>query len=346
MIYLNNLVNNFNYNLSKQNPYLPKVAVAPMLDWTDRHCRFFHRQLTSYTLLFTEMIVADAIIHGPRDRLLAFSSIEKPLAVQLGGSDITKLTEAAKIVADYGYNEININLGCPSEKVQAGQFGASLMQQPIHVGNLVAALKKAVNIPITVKCRIGIDQHPIPDLLNTIGDIMVDNGVDALWIHARKAWLNGLSPKENREVPSLEYDVVYNFKLRHPNLFVGINGGIETVEQITEHLNNVDAVMIGRKAYKYPRLLTKMDNSIYNRNSKTVNYAEVIDIMVDYADRHIKNGGKLSHISMHMLDLFNGYEGAKNWRRILSNDARKEGVQADLIKMAFEQIDFSKNNIE
>ncbi|MBN9058036.1 MAG: tRNA dihydrouridine(20/20a) synthase DusA, partial [Rhizobiales bacterium] len=223
-----------------------KLSVAPMLDWTDRHCRYFHRLLSKEALLYSEMVVAEAILHGDRQRLLEFDPAEQPVALQIGGSDPAKVAEAARIGAEYGYAEINLNVGCPSDRVQSGTFGACLMREPQRVADCVAAMKAAVSIPVTVKCRIGVDDQDPEIALDTLADLVVAAGVDALWVHARKAWLQGLSPKENRDIPPLDYDRVYRLKARLPDLFIGINGGIKTLDEAERHLVHVDGVMIGR----------------------------------------------------------------------------------------------------
>ncbi len=237
----------------------PVFAVAPMIDWTDRHCRFLHRQLSKTALLYTEMVVADAIIFGPRDRLLSYSPQEHPVALQLGGSDPAKLAEAVRIAADYGYDEINLNVGCPSDRVQSGTFGACLMRDPAHVAGLVEAMKRASGVPVTVKCRIGVDdQEPAEVLPDFLGRV-IGAGADAIWIHARKAWLQGLSPKENREIPPLDYDLVYAMKRENPDVFIGINGGIADLDQAARHLAHMDGVMLGRAAYHNTGLLAGVD---------------------------------------------------------------------------------------
>jgi tRNA-dihydrouridine synthase A len=226
-----------------------RFAVAPMMDWTDRHCRFLHRQLTREALLYTEMVVADGIIHGDRERLLGYDACEHPLALQLGGSEPDKLAEAVRIASDFGYDEINLNVGCPSDRVQSGAFGACLMREPDLVAQCVAAMKAVSSAPVTVKCRIGVDEQDPEIALSDLASTIVDAGVDAIWVHARKAWLEGLSPKENRDIPPLDYDRVYRLKQDYPNLFIGINGGVADLNQAVEHLNHVDGVMLGRAAY-------------------------------------------------------------------------------------------------
>ncbi|GAA5662661.1 tRNA dihydrouridine(20/20a) synthase DusA [Brucella sp. RRSP16] len=322
--------------IKSKNRNYPNVrfAVAPMIDWSDRHCRYFHRLFSSHALLYTEMVVADAIIHGPRDRLLGFDAAEHPVALQLGGSDPAKLKEAAKIGADYGYDEINLNVGCPSDRVQSGTFGACLMQIPDVVARCVSAMKEAVSVPVTVKCRIGVDAQDVEVALDTLADMTLDAGADALWVHARKAWLKGLSPKENREIPPLDYDRVYRLKERLGDVFVGINGGINTLDEAEQHLQTVDAVMLGRAAYHNPELLAEVDVRLYGGEQRDTSMADIIDEMCAYIDRHIAAGGRLSHVSRHMVGLFTGQPGARRWRQILSTDATKPGATSDVLRQA------------
>jgi tRNA-dihydrouridine synthase A len=313
-----------------------------MMDWTDRHCRYFHRQLSHHSLLYTEMVVADAVIHGPRERLLGFNAIEHPLALQLGGSDPEKLAMAAQIGVQFGYDEINLNVGCPSDRVQSGTFGACLMRTPELVAQCVEAIKAEVNIPVTVKSRIGVDEQDIEIALDELAERVFAAGCDALWVHARKAWLEGLSPKENRDVPPLDYGRVYRLKLRYPDKFIGINGGIATLRDASEHLLHLDGVMIGRAAYHDPLLLCGVDSNIYKSAVETVDIANVIDVMADYAGQHIATGGKLSHITRHMLGLFLGQPGARRFRQILSEDAPKLGAGPDVLHNAFSAIKFAR----
>lgn len=275
------------YNL----PSPVKFAVAPMLDWTDRHCRFFYRLLTKKALLYTEMIVADAVIHGVREQLLAFSDKERPVALQLGGADPKKLAEAARIAEDFGYNEINLNVGCPSNRVQAGVFGACLMLHPDIVANALETMKKAVTIPVTVKCRLGVDEQDEELALDLLADKVWNAGCDALWVHARKAWLKGLSPKENRNIPPLNYERVYKLKRKYPHKFIGINGGIKSINEIKEHLIFCDAVMVGRQVYHDPTLLKHIDFELYGESQNNLSESDLIEVMCDYAARHIASGG-------------------------------------------------------
>ncbi len=314
------------------------LAVAPMMDWTDRHCRFLHRQLTRHALLYTEMVVADAVIHGPRDRLLGFDSVEHPVALQLGGSDPAKLATAARIGAEFGYDEINLNVGCPSDRVQSGTFGACLMRTPTLVAECVAAMKAVVNIPVTVKSRIGVDEQDTEVALDALADEVFAAGCDALWVHARKAWLEGLSPKENRDIPPLDYDRVYRLKARYPDRFIGINGGIASLEDGKSHLAHVDGVMLGRAAYHDPMLLRGVDKMIYDDNALHKDIAQVIDTMADYAARHIQSGGKLSHVTRHMVGLFHGQSGARRFRQVLSEEAPRPGAGPNVLHKAFAEV--------
>ncbi|TGP26679.1 MULTISPECIES: tRNA dihydrouridine(20/20a) synthase DusA [unclassified Mesorhizobium] len=318
----------------------PLLAIAPMMDWTDRHCRFFHRRLTRRALLYTEMVVADAVIHGARERLLGFDDAEHPVALQLGGSDPRKLAEAAVIGEAFGYDEINLNVGCPSDRVQSGTFGACLMKTPALVADCVAAMKAAVKIPVTVKCRIGVDDQDPEPALDTLTDGVLAAGADALWVHARKAWLEGLSPKENREIPPLDYPRVYRLKARKPNQFIGINGGIQSLDEVSDHLRHVDGAMLGRAAYHTPGILTGIDAAIYGEVPVAFDYAALMDAMAGYAARHIEKGGRLGHVTRHMVGLFHGLPGARRYRQILSTDANKPGAGPEVLKTAFAAIDF------
>ncbi|MGC4025688.1 MAG: tRNA dihydrouridine(20/20a) synthase DusA [Mesorhizobium sp.] len=313
-------------------------SVAPMMDWTDRCCRFFHRKLTRKALLYTEMVVADAVVHGDRQRLLGFDSVEHPVALQLGGSDPAKLTQAARIAADFGYDEINLNVGCPSDRVQSGTFGACLMRTPDLVSECVSAMKQNVAIPVTVKCRIGVDEQDVEQALDAVADGVFAAGADALWVHARKAWLQGLSPKENREVPPLDYDRVYRLKARYADKFIGINGGITTLDDSMNHLNNVDGVMLGRAAYHTPLVLAGIDAALAGTSALDIDFDQLCDEMAHYADQHIADGGKLSHVTRHMVGLFHGMAGARRFRQILSTDANKPGATSDVLRAAFASV--------
>ena len=313
-------------------------SVAPMLDWTDKHCRFLHRLLTRRALLYTEMIVADAAIHGKRERLLGFDPSEHPVALQLGGSDPAKLTEAARIGVDFGYDEINLNVGCPSDRVQSGTFGACLMREPDLVARGIAAMKAVSPVPVTVKCRIGVDEQDPEVALDALAERVLDAGADALWVHARKAWLQGLSPKENRDVPPLDYDRVYRLKQKYPHVFIGINGGIADLNQAVQHLNHVDGVMLGRAAYHNTAILAEVDPLFFGAPSTGIYWIFVRDAMMDYAARHIAQGGRLSNITRHMIGLFVGIDGARRFRQILSSDATWPGAGPEVIARAFEAV--------
>lgn len=310
-------------------------SVAPMLDWTDRHCRFLHRLLTRESLLYTEMIVADAAIHGKRDRLLGFDAAEHPVALQLGGSDPAKLAQAARIGADFGYDEINLNVGCPSDRVQSGTFGACLMRDPDLVARGVAAMKAAVSIPVTVKCRIGVDEQDPEIALDDLAARVLDAGADALWVHARKAWLQGLSPKENRDIPPLDYDRVYRLKQKYPHVFIGINGGIADLDQAQAHLGHVDGVMLGRAAYHDTAILGEVDHRFHGEPVAAIDWLFIRDAMMEHAARHISADGRLSNVTRHMIGLFSGVDGARKYRQILSSDATRRDAGPEVIARAF-----------
>lgn len=321
-------------------------AVAPMIDWTDRHCRVLHRQLSSRALLYTEMVVADAIIHGPRDRLLGYSDIEHPVALQLGGSDAAKLSEAIRIAADYGYDEINLNVGCPSDRVQSGTFGACLMRDAAHVADLVTAMKKVSPVPVTVKCRIGVDDQEPSEVLPDFLQRMIGAGADAIWIHARKAWLQGLSPKENREIPPLDYELVHRMKRENPNVFLGINGGIKDLDEAARHLTVMDGVMLGRAAYQNTGLLAGVDALVAGSNPAGVgtvqpDWLALRDAMIAYAETVMASGGRLHHVTRHMVGLFQGFAGARRFRQILSSEATKPGAGVEIIEAAFAAVDLN-----
>lgn len=311
------------------------------MDWTDRHCRFLHRQLTHKALLYTEMVVADGIIHGDRDRLLGYDAVEHPVALQLGGSEPEKLVEAVRIASDFGYDEINLNVGCPSDRVQSGAFGACLMRDPDLVARCVEAMKSVSDVAVTVKCRIGVDEQDpeiaLPGFVRTVADA----GVDALWVHARKAWLEGLSPKENRDIPPLDYDIVYRLKRDYPSLFIGINGGVATLNQAVEHLNQVDGVMLGRAAYHNASLLAGVDRQIYGMDAAEVDWGDVCAAMMAHAEAHLAAGGRLIHVTRHMVGLFLGIRGARRFRQILSADSVRPGAGPEVIAAAFAAIDFA-----
>lgn len=314
-----------------------KIAVAPMMDWTDRHCRYFHRQMTRRALLHTEMVVADAVIHGDRQRLLGFSPEEAPLALQLGGSDPAKLAEAARIAADFGYDEINLNVGCPSNRVRSGTFGACLMLQPDTVSRLVDAMGNVVTVPVTVKCRIGVDNQDPEEALDRLADAIFAAGADALWVHARKAWLSGLSPKENREIPPLDYDRVYRLRKRLNGPFVGLNGGIGSLDQAERHLAHIDGVMLGRVAYHEPAILLDVDRRFYGEDNGLDRLA-VVERMLPYMEREVARGVRLVHITRHMLGLFHGLPGARAWRRQLTVGVTPPDAGVAMVRSALKAV--------
>ena len=322
-------------------------ATAPMIDWSDRHYRYFARQLTRNALAYTEMIVADAILRGNRERLLAFHPAEHPVALQLGGNDPAKLAQAARIGADFGYDEINLNVGCPSDRVQSGTFGACLMREPQLVADCVAAMKAAVFIPVTVKCRIGVDDQDPEVALRDLVSRVTAAGVDALWVHARKAWLQGLSPKENRDIPPLDYGLVRRLKAENPDLFIGLNGGLHTLSQAVAETEGLDGAMLGRAAYQDSGLLTGVD-ALFSHPLRPdaplaamprdlpVDYWESVrDAMMAYAAEVIASGGRVGNVTRHMIGLFQGLPGARRYRQILSADATRPGAGPEVIADAF-----------
>ncbi len=312
------------------------VAVAPMMDWTDRHCRFFHRGLTRRALLYTEMVTAEAVIRGNREKLIGHDPVENPVALQLGGSDPGRLAEAARIGAGFGYDEINLNVGCPSDRVQSGTFGACLMREPGLVGDCVAAMKAAVRGPITVKCRLGVDEQDPEEALDRLADAVIAAGADAVWVHARKAWLNGLSPKENRDVPPLDYGRVYRLKARLQKAFIGINGGIPDLEAATAHLERVDGVMLGRAAYQSPAMLLGVDR-LFGSGPNT-DAAAAAERMIPYAERHCASGGRVASVTRHMIGLFQGCPGARRWRQILAMEGTRPGAGPEVIHHALSAV--------
>ncbi len=297
------------------------ISVAPMMEWTDRHCRYFLRQISRQALLYTEMVTTGAILHGDRARLLAYDPSEHPLAIQLGGSDPADLAECARIAESLGFDEVNLNVGCPSDRVQSGRFGACLMAEPALVARCMEAMRTAVSIPVTVKSRIGIDDQDTEESLDRFADAMVEAGVDALYVHARKAWLQGLSPKENRTIPPLDYPRVHRLAKRLAPLPTMINGGIETIDQTMEHLEHMDGVMLGRAAYHNPMLLAEVDARVFGESYEVPDLAGIMALMADYAEGQLQAGVRLNNIARHMLGLANGRPGARQFRQILSVDA-------------------------
>jgi len=305
-----------------------------MMDWTDRFCRAFHRLMTRRARLYTEMLTTGAIIHGDRARLLAFDASEHPVALQLGGSSPADLALAAKIGEDFGYDEINLNVGCPSDRVKEGRFGACLMAEPTLVAECVAAMKRAVKIPVTVKCRIGIDEQDPEQALDTLARGVVAAGSDALIVHARKAWLNGLSPKENRDIPPLDYGRVYRLKAALPDVPVIINGGIGSIEEAREHLAHVDGVMLGRAAYQEPWRLLAVDSELFGETAPYAAMKDVFEAMMPYIARELAQGTRLHAITRHFVGAFHGVPGARAFRRHLAEHGVKSGAGIDVLRDA------------
>ena len=311
-----------------------RLAIAPMMEWTDRHCRFFHRGLTRRALIYTEMVTTGAVIHGDRARLIGFDPAEHPVALQLGGSDPKALAQCARIGADFGYDEINLNVGCPSERVQDGGFGACLMAEPQLVGDCVAAMKAVVAVPVTVKCRIGIDEQDPEQSLEALTFAVEAAGVDALIVHARKAWLAGLSPRENRDIPPLDYDRVYRLKAAHPRLPVIINGGVSSIEAAQQHLAHVDGVMMGRTAYQEPWRLLAVDPVLFGEAAPAASLKDAARALIPYIERELARGTRLHAITRHEHGLFHGVPGARAFRRHLATQAVKPGARAQVLAEA------------
>lgn len=311
---------------------LNKFSVAPMLDWTDRHCRYFHRILTKQSLLYTEMVTTGAILFGKGD-YLTFNAEEHPVSLQLGGSDPVSLAKCAKLAEQRGYDEINLNVGCPSDRVQNGMFGACLMGNATLVADCIKAMQDAVTIPVTVKHRIGIDQQDSYEFVCQFIETIMPY-CQTFIVHARKAWLSGLSPKENREVPPLDYERVYQLKRDYPELVIAINGGITSLEQIKIHLQHVDGVMVGREAYQNPMLLSEIDQQIFAKDHAITNPISAIEQLFPYIEVELAKGTQLNHIMRHTLGIFNGKKGAKQWRRYLSENAHKKGAGLEVVEKA------------
>ena len=316
-----------------------RFSVAPMMDWTDRHCRMLHRLLTRRALLFTEMVTSAALVHGDPERHLRFSSLEQPVAVQLGGSDPAELARAVALCDEYGYAEINLNVGCPSDRVQSGKFGACLMGEPDLVAECVRAMRDATDTPVTVKCRIGIDDQDTEESLDRFADKMVDAGVEALYVHARKAWLKGLSPKENRTIPPLDYPRVHRLAKRLAPLPTMINGGIETLDDAVAHLEHMSGVMLGRAAYHNPMLLAEVDARIFGETAGAMSLREIMLAMAAYAEGELSRGARINQITRHMLGLANGMPGARVFRQILSVDACKPGAGPEVLFKALDAVE-------
>jgi tRNA-dihydrouridine synthase A len=312
-----------------------------MMDWTDRHCRFFHRQMTRRAMLYTEMVTAPAVIHGPRDRLLGHDVAEHPVALQLGGSDPAELAQAVRLAAPYGYDEINLNVGCPSDRVQSGCFGAVLMERPALVADCLAAMLEASPVPVTVKCRIGVDDQDPEQVLPDFIEQVSRAGVGHVIIHARKAWLQGLSPKENRDVPPLDYDLVLRMKRAFPHLTISINGGITSLEQARGFLaQGLDGVMLGRAAYHDPASVLIGADALWG-DDFAPDAVAVVDAMRPYIADHLSRGGRLHQITRHMLGLYHGQPGARGWRRVLSDQANRPGAGLAVLDAALASLQAS-----
>ena len=326
-------------NASGRGPHAAayRFSVAPMMDWTDRHCRAFHRTLTTQALLWTEMVTADAIVHGDRDKLLGYSEAEQPLVLQLGGSEPERMAEAARVAEGYGYREVNINCGCPSDRVQSGAFGACLMAEPDTVAACVRARRRAVAIPVSVKCRIAIDDLPARETLFGFVDRVADAGCEVFTVHARKAWLKGLSPKENREIPPLDYDLVRELKLARPHLAIILNGGLTDIAEARSHLDWADGVMFGRAAYQTPALLGRVDRAFFGVGEDVTPFT-ALERYRPYIARALAEGVRLHSITRHMLGLFHGQPGAKGWRQVLSTEAVKPGAGLDVLDAAMARV--------
>ncbi|WP_031220993.1 tRNA dihydrouridine(20/20a) synthase DusA [Asticcacaulis benevestitus] len=308
-------------------------SVAPMMDWTDRHCRAFHRTLTRHALLYTEMVTTKAVIHGDRERLLGYSEVEHPVALQLGGSEPAELAQCAKIAEDWGYDEVNLNCGCPSDRVQSGSFGACLMREPQLVADCMQAMIEATHLPATVKCRIGVDDQAARDSLFALVEACKKAGVTSFAVHARKAWLKGLSPKENRDVPPLDYDLVYELKRSYPELTIAINGGIGSLEAAQGHLQHVDGVMLGRVAYHEPALLGQVDRMFFGEGVDVGPFA-ALEAYRPYMAGQLAAGVPLTHMTRHMLGIMHGLPGARAFRRIMTVDSIAPGAGLEVMDRA------------
>ena len=311
-----------------------RFCVAPMLDWTDRHERYFLRLMSKQALLYTEMVTTGALIHGDKNRYLTFNQEEHPVALQLGGSEPSDMAICAKMAEDYGYDEVNINVGCPSDRVQNGAFGACLMAEPERVAENVAAMREAVSIPVTVKNRLAIDEMDEYETLHRFLDIVSQSGCQTFIVHARKAWLKGLSPKQNRDVPPLNYELVYQIKREFPHLEIVINGGIKTLDECDRHLEYVDGIMLGREVYHNPFIMNQVDQRIYGKEIEAQTHFEILEQFLAYMQRQLAEGVYLKQMSRHLLGLFPGQPGAKAWRRYISENAYKEGAGVEVIRQA------------
>jgi tRNA-dihydrouridine synthase A len=309
-----------------------------MMDWTDRHDRFFLRLISRRALLYTEMVTTGAVLHGDRQRLLGFDASEHPVAVQLGGSEPAELAEAARIAADFGYDEVNLNVGCPSDRVQSGRFGACLMREPDLVARCVEAMRSAVTIPVTVKCRIGVDEQEPEEALPAMARAVRAAGCETLIVHARKAWLEGLSPKENRDIPPLDYPLVYRLKQSMPDMEIIINGGIATLDEAAAHMAYVDGAMLGRAAYQNPWLLAEVDSRFHGESAAPRSRLEVLEAFLPYVERELAQGTHLHAMTRHILGLFQGQPGARAFRRHISENAPRPGAGIEVIREAMQKV--------
>lgn len=309
-----------------------------MMDWTDRHDRFFLRLISRRALLYTEMVTTGAVLHGGRQRLLAFDAAEHPVAVQLGGSEPAELAEAARIAADFGYDEVNLNVGCPSDRVQSGRFGACLMREPDLVARCIEAMRRAVSVPVTVKCRIGVDEQEPEEALPAMARAVREAGCETLIVHARKAWLEGLSPKENRDIPPLDYPLVYRLKQAMPQMEIIVNGGIATLDEAADHMARVDGAMLGRAAYQNPYLLAEADARFYGERAAPLSRHEVLEAFLPYVERELAQGTHLHAMTRHILGLFQGQPGARAFRRHISENAPRAGAGVEVIREAMQKV--------
>ena len=313
------------------------VSIAPMMGYTDRHARYFLRLISRHALLYTEMVTTGAVLHGDRNKLLRFHANEQPLAIQLGGSDPVELAECSRIAEDAGFSEVNLNVGCPSDRVQSGRIGACLMAEPELVAESIHAMHSAVEIPVTVKCRIGIDNMETYDAFNAFIETVAGSGCDTFIVHARKAWLQGLSPKQNREIPPLKYDYVYRLKQQHPQLNIVINGGIKTIDEMKRHLQEVDGVMLGREAYHNPYLLAQVDRVFYGEPVDQCSRDEIMDTFIDYAEEQLAAGERLHSMTRHLHGLYKNVRGSKAWKKYLSTHIHEQDAGIQVLQKAREQ---------
>lgn len=316
---------------------IEKFSVAPMLDWTDRHCRYFYRVMSKHALLYSEMVTTGAILHGDQDRHLYFEE-KGPVALQLGGSNPEDLAKSAKIGESYGYSEINLNCGCPSDRVQKGRFGACLMEEPELVADCYQAMSEATSLPVTIKTRIGIDEEESYEFLAKFIDTISARGCEHFTLHARKAWLSGLSPKENRDIPPLNYERVFEIKENYPHLQIGINGGVQSISEASELLKRLDSVMIGRAIYHQPYQMAEVDNALFDDHQEQLSRLEVLMAMESYITKHINQGGRLNHIARHMLGLFHDMPKSRLWRRYLSENMHQEGADFKVLMEAYQRM--------